>query len=103
MPKEVGKVGSESPTFVQPVSERQDGIAAMFSKQLQTKTIPQPKMTKRKGSPTDNLRQELKKPKVEIFDVDAWQDDSKIDCNNQTAVKETRDVILHLYLFCLVG
>ncbi|KIP09436.1 hypothetical protein PHLGIDRAFT_11961 [Phlebiopsis gigantea 11061_1 CR5-6] len=35
VPKEVGKVGNESPTFVQPISERKDGIQAMFSRQAQ--------------------------------------------------------------------
>ncbi|KAG2121299.1 hypothetical protein DEU56DRAFT_834321 [Suillus clintonianus] len=33
VPKEVGKVGAESPTFVQPVATRKDGIEAMFAKQ----------------------------------------------------------------------
>ncbi|KAM5530855.1 hypothetical protein V8D89_015499 [Ganoderma adspersum] len=93
VPKEVGKVGTESATFVQPVAKRKDGIAAMFSKQLQSKTsaVPQPKMEKRKGSPIDNLGQEVKKAKVEIFDVDAWQDDSEIHYNNHSAIKETRE------------
>ncbi|KAF9460463.1 hypothetical protein BDZ94DRAFT_1311474 [Collybia nuda] len=35
VPKEVGKVGTESPTFIEPVSNRKDGIRAMFSKQAQ--------------------------------------------------------------------
>lgn len=33
VPKEVGKVGEESPTFIQPVVERKDGIQAMFARQ----------------------------------------------------------------------
>ncbi|KIY53158.1 DUF159-domain-containing protein, partial [Fistulina hepatica ATCC 64428] len=33
VPLEVGKVGNESPTFIEPLTERKDGIAAMFSKQ----------------------------------------------------------------------
>ncbi|KIN96280.1 hypothetical protein M404DRAFT_1006897 [Pisolithus tinctorius Marx 270] len=33
VPKEVGKVGAESPTFIQPLSTRKDGIQAMFAKQ----------------------------------------------------------------------
>ncbi|KAF8890654.1 hypothetical protein BD779DRAFT_1622349 [Infundibulicybe gibba] len=41
VPLEVGKVGTESPTFIQPVSQRKDGIQAMFSKQkLQRPTAP---------------------------------------------------------------
>lgn len=33
MPPEVGKIGTNSPTFIQPVSERTDGIKSFFSKQ----------------------------------------------------------------------
>lgn len=33
VPKEVGKVGTESSTFIEPVAQRKDGIAAMFKKQ----------------------------------------------------------------------
>jgi hypothetical protein len=39
VPKEVGRVGKESPTFIEPVENRKDGIHAMFSRQqLKTKT-----------------------------------------------------------------
>jgi hypothetical protein len=33
VPKEVGKVGTQSPTFIEPVKKRKDGIEAMFSRQ----------------------------------------------------------------------
>ena len=33
VPKEVGKVGTESPTFIESISKRKDGIEAMFAKQ----------------------------------------------------------------------
>lgn len=33
VPKEVGKVGVQSPTFIEPVQKRKDGIEAMFSRQ----------------------------------------------------------------------
>ncbi|KAF7297209.1 LigB domain-containing protein [Mycena indigotica] len=33
VPPEVGKVGTESPTFIEPVATRKDGIQAMFAKQ----------------------------------------------------------------------
>jgi hypothetical protein len=36
VPKEVGKVGTESSTFIEPISNRKDGIQAMFSKQRQS-------------------------------------------------------------------
>lgn len=35
MPKEVGKVGAESHTFIEPIAQRRDGIQAMFAKQNQ--------------------------------------------------------------------
>lgn len=34
MPPEVGKVGTNSPTFIQPVSQRADGIKSFFQKQV---------------------------------------------------------------------
>ncbi|KAF8235058.1 DUF159-domain-containing protein [Tricholoma matsutake] len=44
VPKEVGKVGTESSTFIEPISNRKDGIQAMFSKQRQSQnkltTVP---------------------------------------------------------------
>ena len=33
VPPEVGKIGNNSPTFIQPVSERTDGIKSFFQKQ----------------------------------------------------------------------
>ncbi|KAF8627590.1 hypothetical protein AX17_006163 [Amanita inopinata Kibby_2008] len=54
VPKEVGKVGTESPSFIEPVKERKDGIQAMFQRQAEGTT----KRTKRKRTdsptPTDN-------------------------------------------------
>ncbi|KAJ7799782.1 hypothetical protein B0H14DRAFT_2616802 [Mycena olivaceomarginata] len=35
VPKEVGKVGTESSTFIEPVENRKDGIQALFNKQKQ--------------------------------------------------------------------
>lgn len=37
VPKEIGKIGRESSTFIEPVSKRKDGIEAMFAKQKQKK------------------------------------------------------------------
>ncbi|KAG8908996.1 hypothetical protein FRB99_000099 [Tulasnella sp. 403] len=37
VPLEVGKVGTNDPSFVKPVAERKDGIAAMFKKQQERK------------------------------------------------------------------
>ncbi|KAG1807795.1 uncharacterized protein BJ212DRAFT_1436834 [Suillus subaureus] len=51
VPKEVGKVGAESPTFIQPVAMRKDGIEAMFAKQS-TKQGGNKEGIKRKRSPS---------------------------------------------------
>jgi hypothetical protein len=40
VPKEVGRVGTESPSFVEPITSRKDGIQALFSKQRQTSFHP---------------------------------------------------------------
>ncbi|KAF9561591.1 DUF159-domain-containing protein [Agrocybe pediades] len=45
VPKEVGKVGTESPTFIEPVSTRKDGIEAMFSNQKQEASSASSKST----------------------------------------------------------
>ncbi|KAJ3796476.1 hypothetical protein GGU11DRAFT_140337 [Lentinula aff. detonsa] len=39
VPKEVGKIGTESSSFILPISERKDGIEAMFSKQRQALAV----------------------------------------------------------------
>ncbi|KZV78993.1 DUF159-domain-containing protein [Exidia glandulosa HHB12029] len=38
VPPEVGKVGTDSPSYVLPISERKDGIQAMFSRQTKAKS-----------------------------------------------------------------
>ncbi|KAI0920398.1 hypothetical protein AcV5_010144 [Taiwanofungus camphoratus] len=87
VPKEVGKVGTESPTFIQPIAQRKDGIQAMFAKQKEassSKISP----TKRKPSRSpplaidvpdeDNDSPDRKKPKVEK--LNAWENESEIEC-----------------------
>lgn len=50
VPPEVGKISTNSPTFIQPVSERSDGIKSFFQKQqpspAKPKSVPTPKDTK---------------------------------------------------------
>ncbi|KAI6022861.1 hypothetical protein BKA83DRAFT_100579 [Pisolithus microcarpus] len=68
VPKEVGKVGAESPTFIQPLSTRKDGIQAMFAKQ-RTKQVATAKRKRESSSPvpgkSDELPTEEKKVKRE--------------------------------------
>ncbi|KZT23040.1 DUF159-domain-containing protein [Neolentinus lepideus HHB14362 ss-1] len=49
VPKEVGKTGTESPSFIQPISQRKDGIESMFAKAKQ-KQIQSANKLKRKRS-----------------------------------------------------
>lgn len=49
---DVGKVGNESSTFIEPISERKDGIVAMFASQGSRKSkISSPIKRKRSVSP----------------------------------------------------
>jgi hypothetical protein len=57
VPKEVGKVGAESPAFVQPVATRKDGIEAIFAKQ-RTKQEGKNEGIKRKRSLTSSVQSE---------------------------------------------
>ncbi|KAG8851103.1 hypothetical protein FRB91_008428 [Serendipita sp. 411] len=41
VPPEVGKVGNESKSFIQPVDQRKDGIKALFAKQKRQKEEPE--------------------------------------------------------------
>lgn len=66
VPQEVGRVGEQSPTFIQPVAERKDGIKAMFAK-----------------------RQNVKKEQTD--DSPAEQDSSVTpDCGNGPSLKRLR-------------
>ena len=52
MSPDVGKVGNESPTFIEPVSQRKDGIVAMFASQGSQNPKPSsPAKRKRSVSP----------------------------------------------------
>lgn len=59
---DVGKVGNESPSFIEPISERKDGITAMFANQGSQKSEPaSPMKRKRSASPPP-----AKKPKATV-------------------------------------
>ena len=61
VPPEVGKVGKESPTFIQPVSERSDGIKSFFNKQspAKSKGKAEPETTQSTG-PKRSVKEEVK-------------------------------------------
>ncbi|OCH91352.1 DUF159-domain-containing protein [Obba rivulosa] len=86
VPKEVGKVGTESPTFIQPIAERKDGIAAMFANQRKARSLPptSPAKMKRKRSSsppygTGGVSDEKVKVGKEARKVNAWEDDDEIE------------------------
>jgi hypothetical protein len=60
VPKEVGRVGTNSETYIQPVSERKDGIASMFKKQEAKKEVA--------GSPSSKTMDQKAKLKLEKRD-----------------------------------
>lgn len=55
VPKEIGKVGTESSTFIEPISIRKDGIHAMFSKQKQKQSPNKLQSGKRNRSSSASL------------------------------------------------
>jgi len=52
VPKEVGKVGTESARFIEPIMNRKDGIEAMFSKQKILPSQPSSSLGKREYDST---------------------------------------------------
>ncbi|EMD35095.1 hypothetical protein CERSUDRAFT_116585 [Gelatoporia subvermispora B] len=87
VPKEVGKVGTESPTFIQPIAERKDGIAAMFVNQKQARSSPaSPARAKPKRNtsppPTKADPAEQKPPTEKL---NAWESDSEIEYIDSSA------------------
>jgi len=46
VPKEVGRVGANSPEFIKPISQRKDGIEAMFAKQATKGTTASSRLLK---------------------------------------------------------
>lgn len=61
---DVGKVGNESPTFVEPISKRKDGIEAMFASQGSQKQKTSP--TKRRRSTSPPPAKKLKTANVKL-------------------------------------
>ncbi|KAI0087593.1 hypothetical protein BDY19DRAFT_1011352 [Irpex rosettiformis] len=81
VPKEVGKVGNESPTFIEPLSQRRDGIEAMFAKQSGPKPSPsnsQISSAKRKLDDSA-VSQPSPSPRKKAHKMNTWGDDSDIE------------------------
>ncbi|KAI0632900.1 hypothetical protein C8Q77DRAFT_1120414 [Trametes polyzona] len=107
VPKEVGKIGTDSPTFVQPIHDRKDGIQALFAKQQKasqsqntsrTSVVPTDvpdtpapqRVQKRSASPTavDASEATAKKPKVEKMNT--WEDDSDVEYVDDPAAEDSK-------------
>jgi hypothetical protein len=79
---DVGKVGNESPTFIEPIAKRKDGIMAMFASQGSQNSKSSSPKRKRSASPTP-----AKKPKTtnkraesnsEIESIEYGESDPKV-------------------------
>ncbi|KZS89378.1 DUF159-domain-containing protein [Sistotremastrum niveocremeum HHB9708] len=71
VPKEMGKVGTESPAFIEPVSERKDGIESMFKKQIARSPS---KNTKSPPSSPTKREEKMKSEVIEIDDIEDVKD-----------------------------
>ncbi|PPR07220.1 hypothetical protein CVT24_010163, partial [Panaeolus cyanescens] len=75
VPSDVGKIGKESPTFIEPVAKRKDGLEAMFSKQAAKATAatqpstPTPSSHKRKKKDISSSPPSAHIVKQEVSDV----------------------------------
>ena len=67
VPPEVGKIGTNSPTYIQPVSDRADGIKSFFQKQ--TSSPAKSKAPAAKGVGTVNREAESEEKPVKREDV----------------------------------
>ena len=66
VPREVGKVGTESPTFIEPVQKRKDGIEAMFTRQTKAAQAQQRSDKKRKRESVSPTKAEEEEEKTEM-------------------------------------
>ncbi|KAI8972616.1 hypothetical protein BD414DRAFT_217116 [Trametes punicea] len=79
VPKEVGKIGTESPTFVQPIEHRKDGIQALFAKQTAPSDSSSSQRPKRSASPVETAQDTPAKKRPTVEKVNAWEDDSDVE------------------------
>ncbi|KDQ11237.1 hypothetical protein BOTBODRAFT_135976 [Botryobasidium botryosum FD-172 SS1] len=83
VPAEVGKVGTDDPSFIQPVSQRKDGIAAMFGRQRaksSSKSQPSPNKPttgKSEALEDDDEAMEMSPPPTTSKRIKSDEDDSK--------------------------
>ncbi|KAI0790917.1 hypothetical protein C8Q75DRAFT_792614 [Abortiporus biennis] len=108
VPKEVGKVGTESPSFILPIADRKDGIQAMFAKasakgkqspkshrQSSPLTTPKPSQEKKRKKSQSPVKEEKdghedKKPRTEKLNT--WEDDGDVEYIGETKKAESPEV-----------
>ncbi|TFK48308.1 DUF159-domain-containing protein [Heliocybe sulcata] len=80
VPKEVGKIGTESPSFIQPVSQRKDGIESMFAKQKQSQASNKLKR-KRSSSPSiaDLFSDSKQEATTSGTKMNTWEDNDELE------------------------
>jgi hypothetical protein len=97
VPKEVGKVGTESSAFIEPVAGRKGGIEDMFAKQVSggaDKSVPGKRKDISGGDTTSNTAtgsKPMKRPKIEK--LDAWEDETTVDYTDSAVVKPEEPTI----------
>ncbi len=89
VPKEVGKVGVQSPTFIEPVQKRKDGIEAMFSRQAKAAQQPQQKSASRDAPPAAATAAGSGKRKRESSPPTEEKDEEKQEKETSTSVSTT--------------
>lgn len=128
VPKEVGKVGTESSTFVEPVSQRRDGIEAMFAKQSKTYSQPSNSQSSPKKRKADDIvdsqpPQPLKKARKgvthEVVDLcssdedrkgksttaekmNTWEDDGEVEYIDQPKDNARSKVSVSIIFSCII-
>jgi len=90
VPKEVGKVGTESSTFIQPIAARKDGIQAMFAKQRSKTNSPSTSALKRKRTSAVPNNGQVSDEDVLVSEPDSSQ--SKAKAQKLNAWEDTSDV-----------
>ncbi|WVF69072.1 hypothetical protein IAT40_003846 [Kwoniella sp. CBS 6097] len=86
VPSEVGKIGNNSPTFIQPVSERSDGIKSFFQKQAPSPAKPKKEAREDSGKTTNEGKEERVK-------AGSQQQSQPVKTENTGIVKEENDDI----------
>lgn len=84
VPQDVGKVSAESSTFIEPISQRKDGIQAMFAKQA---------LQESKRPSEQSIAGSSKRPTkrtIETIDISDEEDDSPASPKKQKTLDENK-------------